>query len=107
MGEWQFQQVWIALAAEVTNLHTVGPGVICRSLSGFGVDGISAAARVTKQIPTACPGDWEGFLEKVNLSNSTSPPSGRLSAVDGESHLKRTKKEEHEESPTHRGHMEC
>ena len=67
MGAWRFQQVWIALAAEVTNLHTVGPGVICRSLPGFEVDGISAAARVTKQIPTACPGAWERFLEKENL----------------------------------------
>ena len=25
---WRFQQVWIALAAEVTNLHTVGLGVM-------------------------------------------------------------------------------
>ena len=50
------------------------------------MDGISAAARVTKQIPTACPVEWEGLLEKVSLTNFTSPPSGRLAAVDGESH---------------------
>ena len=99
--------MWIALAAEVTNLHAVGLGVICRSLPGFEVDGISAAARVTKQIPTACPEEWEGLLEKVSLTNFTSPPSGRLAAVDGESHPKRSKEQEYKESPTHCGRMEC
>jgi len=45
MGEWRFQQVWIALVAEVKNLHTVGLGVICRSLPGLEVGGMFGSCR--------------------------------------------------------------
>ena len=57
MGEWRFQQVWIALAAEVTNLHTVGLGVmvaLCMDLkwvAGFG----SCRGNQAEQDPNCLP----------------------------------------------------
>ena len=54
MGAWRLQQVWITLAAESHKPAHSGPWCDLSFVVRIEVDGISAAARVTKQIPTAC-----------------------------------------------------